>query len=336
MRREWLIISIAVSACSSMPGADAGTDAGAGGGAGGGTGGGSVLMDAGTGDAGTLVGTFQLLHTISEFGNNSSVLGKVFDGPTPSTLVWSVDLSDGDCRVEVPRAPFCATPCGGSAACVQDNVCQPYPTSKNLGAVTLTGALVGPDGGTPMAFTMMPVVNSYQVPAGTTLALPPFADGAALSLQAAGSATHVPFTIATQGVAGIALDKASYPLVTGMPLELRWTAGNSSTAARIEVEVDISHHGGIRGQILCDTADDGSLSIAAPLTTRLINLGVSGFPTIIVRRVKTGFTVVSAGRIDFKAQSQTEVKLEIPGLVSCTDTTDCPMGQTCQPDLRCQ
>ena len=46
--------------------------------------------------------------------------------------------------------------------------------------------------------------------------------------------------------------------------------------------------------------------------------------------------VVSAGRIDFKAQSQTEVKLEIPGLVSCTDTTDCPMGQTCQPDLRCQ
>lgn len=338
MRRELVLslaaLSVSVACSPPMTTQDGGSGGGASGGA---AGGGSVVADAGPpGDAGTLVGTFQVLHTVSEFGNNASVLGKVYDGPTPATLIWTVDLVDGDCRVEVPRAPFCATPCGGSAACVQDGVCQPYPTSKNVGSVELTGALAGPDGGTPTPFTMTPVVNAYQVPASITLAIPPFTDGAALSLQAAGSATHAPFSIATKGVAAITLDKASYPLAMNTPLEVRWTAGSAATAAHIEVELDISHHGGLRGQIVCNTADDGSLTIGAGLASRLIALGVSGFPTMVVRRVKTDFTVVSAGRIDFSAVSQTEVRLDIPGLVSCTDPTDCPMGQTCQTDLRCQ
>lgn len=329
MRRELVLLSlVSTMACGPASQSDAGVDAGTSTDAG-------ILMDAGPpGDAGTLVGTFQLLHTVSSFGNGSSFLGKVYDGPTPATLVWTVDLVDGDCRVEVPRAPFCATPCGGSAACVQDGVCQSYPTSKNAGPAQLSGALTGT--GTPETFTLTPVVNAYQVPGTVTLAIPPFADGAMLTFAATGSSTHVPFSLSTRGVAPIALDKTSYTLATGTALEVRWTPGSASTAARIEADVDISHHGGIRGQILCDTADDGSLTIGAGLVTRLINLGVSGFPTIVVRRVKTGNTLVPAGRIDFKALSQTEVKLDIPGLVSCTDTTDCPMGQTCQPDLRCQ
>lgn len=321
MRREVFAVAVAVSAvvmsaCGTPSGADAGTDAG---------------VDAGSGsaDAGQVIGTLQILHTVSQFGDSSSFFGKLYDGPTPATTIFSVDQTDGDCRVETPRVPFCATPCGGSAACVEDNVCQAYPTSKNGGTIHVTGLLVG-GGVTP--FDMTPINNGYQVPASVTLSIPPFTDGAPLGLEVAGSSAVPAFTVSGQGVAPIALSQMTYPLAPSTALDLQWTAGSSATAARIEVEIDISHHGGLRGQILCDTADDGSLTIGAGLTTRLINLGVSGFPTMVVRRVKKS----STGKVDFKVVSSTEVSLTIPGLTSCTDDSECPMGQTCQTDLRCQ
>jgi len=330
MRLELTLISAAlISACGTLPGTDAGTDAGANDA--------GALADAGTpGDAGTLIGTFQLLHTVSEFGNSSSLFGKVYDGPTPATTVWSVDVRNGDCRVETPRVPFCATPCGGSAACVEDNLCQAYPSSKSAGTVRFTGALVGFDGGVATPFDATPLNNGYQAPASISLSIPPFTDDAPLTLSAMGSAALPAFTISTTGVAPIAVGQTGYTLAQNTALDLTWTPGSTSTAATIEVELDISHHGGLRGQILCETADDGSLTIGADLTTRLINLGVSGFPTIKVRRVKRGHTVLAAGRVDFKAISGVELGLTIPGLTSCTDDAECPMGQTCQTDLRCQ
>ena len=321
MRRDWLgVVSALFLGCGTPTTPDAG-----------------VLDDAGTdagtpADAGSLVGSFQLLHTVSSFGDSASFFGKAFDGPTPATLLWTVDLTDGDCRVETPRVPFCATPCGGSAACVADDTCQAYPTSRNLGTLRLTGARVGADGGSVMAFDMTPINNGYQPLATTMLAVPPFDDGAALTLSATGSSVAPAFTLSTTAVAPIALTQTGYTLAPNSPLELQWAPGSSATAARIEVEVDISHHGGIKGQILCDTADDGSLTIGAGLATRLIGLGVSGFPTIVVRRVKAA----SSGALVFKATSSTELSLSIPGLVSCTDDSECPMGQTCQVDLRCQ
>lgn len=336
-----------LSACGTPSGSDAGTDAG---------------QDAGTNtstDAGQVIGTFQILHTVSQFGNSSSFFGKVYDGPTPVTAIFTTDLTDGDCRVETPRVPFCATPCGGSAACVEDNVCQAYPTSRNAGTLTATGFLLDPGtgggggstgggggstgggsgggsgggtGGSGGTFEMTPINNGYQAPASVTLAIPPFADGAALSVAAAGSGSLSAFTLNTTGVAPIALTQTTYNLAANTPLDLQWTPGSTATAARIEVEIDISHHGGLRGQILCETNDDGSLTIGSTLTTRLIGLGVSGFPTMVVRRVKAN----STGKVNFKAVSSTEVGLTIPGLTSCTDDSECPMGQTCQTDLRCQ
>jgi hypothetical protein len=318
MRREVcsLLLAGLLAGCGTPAGSDAGLDAG---------------FDAGvTTDAGQAIGTFQVLHTVSQFGDSSAFLGKLFDGPTPATTLFTVDLTDGDCRVEVPRVPFCATPCGGSAACVADNVCQPYPTSRSAGTVRVSGLLTA-DGGTgPVELTA--INNGYQVPAAVRLATPPFADGATVTLDVGGTSTLSPFSIATSGVAPLALSQPTYTLAPNAPLDLQWTAGSIATAARIEVEVDISHHGGLRGQVVCDTADDGALAIGAGLTTRLINLGVSGFPTIKVRRVKQS----ARGQVNFKVVSGTEVSLTIPGLTSCTDDSECPLGQTCQTDLRCQ
>lgn len=324
-----VLFAALISACGSPSTSDAGTDAG--------SDAGQVIADAGPlGDAGTLVGTFQLQHIVSEFGDSANFYGKVYDGPTPQAVQFTVDLTNGDCRVEVPVVPFCATPCGGSAVCVANDTCQPYPTSKSVGTLHATGFLATPtDGGTSDGFDMALVNNGYQAPATLTLGVPPFTDGAALTLTAAGSSAVAPFSLSNTGVAPMLLTQRTYALATGTPLELQWTGG-SATGARVEVEIDISHHGGLRGQIVCETADDGALTIGADLVTRLIGLGVSGFPTIVVRRIKVGSTLISAGRVDFEVFSTTEKGLTIPGLVSCTDTSECPMGQTCQDDLRCQ
>ncbi|MDP1829233.1 MAG: hypothetical protein Q8L48_38570 [Archangium sp.] len=291
-------------------GVDAGTDAG-------------LIATPGTGDAGTLVGTFALLHS----NGSASLFGKVYDGPTPATLVWELDTVDGDCRLLTPRVPFCATPCGGSAVCVENDVCQSYPASKPVGLVHVTGVLNG--GG---AFDMSPINNGYQPPAAVTLAVPPFADGEPITLRADGSAAVQAFTLTTTGVMPLSLTSTALTLQPGAPLELTWPG---SSTARVEVKLDISHHGGTRGMITCDTADDGALTISAALTTRLIALGVSGFPTVVVRRERVGLALITAGRVDLRVGSELEQAVTIPGLTSCTDTSQCPMGQACQNDLRC-
>ncbi|MFZ5442927.1 MAG: hypothetical protein ACOZQL_23175 [Myxococcota bacterium] len=355
MRLELTVVVVGlISACGTpTPGNDAGVDAGSDAGA--------ATIDAGPlGDAGTRVGLFQLQHTVSQFGDSSNFFGKVYDGPTPKAVQFAVDLTNGDCRVEVPVVPFCATPCGGSAVCVSNDTCQPYPTSRSVGTLHAAGFLFtasgagggsgtgggggatgggsGGGGGSPSAteFDLAVVSNGYSTPASVQLSVPPFADQSTLTLTASGSSVVSPFTLSSTGVAPIALTQSTWALASGSALDLQWTPGSTSTGARIEVEIDISHHGGLRGQIVCDTADDGALSIGADLVTRLIGLGVSGFPTIVVRRIKTGSTVIQGGRVDFEVLSSTEKGLTIPGLVSCTDTSECPMGQTCQDDLRCQ
>ncbi len=69
---------------------------------------------------------------------------------------------------------------------------------------------------------------------------------------------------------------------------------------------------------------------------RLANLGVAGFPTIVVTRVSVGSAVIRAGRIDLTVYSDVERSVEVPGLVSCTDDSQCSGGSSCQSDLTCK
>ncbi len=88
--------------------------------------------------------------------------------------------------------------------------------------------------------------------------------------------------------------------------------------------------------IECETADSGSLELDGALITELLDLGVAGFPTIIVTRESTGSVVTALGRIDLVLAAKIERAVTIAGLVSCTEDADCPDGQTCQPNLTCQ
>ena len=263
----------------------------------------------------------------------TSILGKVFDGASPEATVWTVAGSSGDCRLEKPTVPFCSTPCGGSAVCVATDTCTPYPTAKEVGKVTVSGVRTA-SGGT--SFTMTPLASSYQPPAAAgTLPYPAFAESGQVTFKAAGSDFTAAFTLRARGVAPLVLGAASYPLVKGQPLALTWTAP-AATGQTVRVALDISHHGGSKGRILCDTADDGSLTVAAELVSQLLDLGIAGFPTVIVTRSATGSTNVATGHVELAILSIVERPVTIAGLRSCTEDEECPEDQTCQSDLTCK
>ena len=69
---------------------------------------------------------------------------------------------------------------------------------------------------------------------------------------------------------------------------------------------------------------------------QLLDLGVAGYPSVIVTRSATGTTTIAPGRVDLVVSSMVERPVTIPGLTSCTSDADCTGGQTCQSDLTCK
>jgi hypothetical protein len=246
-------------------------------------------------------------------------------------MQWSVAAMAGDCQLLVPSAPFCEPQCGGSAVCVADNVCQPHPTAQPVGTVHVTGLRTSA-GATE--FSMKPNNNNYQPP--ETLPYPAFSEGDDLTFAAAGGSFTPAFTLSAKGVAPLDLLSDTIVLADNEPITLSWTPAGQAGISTIHVKLDISHHGGSKGKIECDAQDNGSLTLSAALLTQLKDLGVAGFPTIVVTRGATGSATISAGRVDLLVSSEVETGVEIPGLVSCNRNEDCPPGQTCQIDHVCR
>lgn len=266
----------------------------------------------------------------------TSLIGKVNSGATPQPVVWEETDRAGDCVLSVPRVPFCDPACSGGAVCVEDDTCSAYPTGLDAGTVSI-GGVSTEDGADEISMTPLRPSNVYQ-PVGVTLSYPPFSDGAALSLSASGGDTAA-FDIEGQGIAALEMiTPEGVPFARDQAVVLEWVPGNAGTAARILVEVDISHHGGQTGQIDCDTSDSGSLEIDASLVTQLLDLNYAGFPELRVTRVATGSTVIDQGRVELRAVSSAVLPIEIEGLTSCMNVNsaeECPDGQVCLENRSC-
>ncbi len=295
---------------------------------------GQEAFDGSIPDAGPLVGSFSVSVVVLSTSSDryTQVIGKVYDAPALSAIVWEKQLEAGQCRLVTPRVPFCATPCGGAAVCVENDTCKPYPASKPVGTVTATGVRLLDGGST---FSMDPVVNSYQPL--EDLAVPPFAEGDVVKFSATGSTFTPAFTLQSRGIALLTLSNAALELDATKPLQLAWAAPGAKGAgvSNVHVKLDISHHGGTKGMIECDAPDTGSLTISTELVAKLLSLGVAGFPTVIVTRAVTGAAAISAGRVELTVSSEVERSVTIQGVESCHDTSECTGGKTCKPDLTC-
>ncbi|WP_437691847.1 hypothetical protein [Sorangium sp. So ce176] len=294
----------------------------------------------GEGDPTRLIGAFQVRSSPAapsqegapEATGTTAVLGKIYDGTTPSQIIWELAAEEGSCRLLKPRVPFCDQPCGGSAVCVEDDTCQAYPGAHSAGDVTVLGLNL--ESG-EASFVMKPTANNYQPPAGVKLGYPPADEGQTVRLEASGDFFSA-FTVESKGVSPMQLLNDTIRLEPDQDVQLTWAPPGQAGISEVHVKLDISHHGGTKGMIECSAEDTGSLDLPASLVTQLLDLGVAGFPTIIVTRRAVGATTISHGRIDLVISSQIEQSVVIAGLTSCNDTSQCPEGQTCQPDLTCQ
>jgi hypothetical protein len=313
----------AVTACSSSDGPETPTaqDAGA--------------DSASTGTA--LVGGFTvslvepvaLSGTLPATPGYTAILGKFYDAPLPEAIVWETASSAEGCRLLTPRIPFCDPSCT-SAVCVEDNTCQPNPSPRTVGTVTVAG--IRTESG-DTTFTMDPVANSYQPAADVKLPSPAFSEGASLGFSASGG---TPFALEAPGIAPLELAQADHLLTSGEPLALGWAPPASPGSSRIHVILDISHHGGTNGKVECDVDDDGAFTLPVALTAELLSLGYAGYPSIVVARSSTGSAPATVGRVTLRVSSTVERFIQISGLTSCNEDTDCPVDQTCQSDLSCR
>lgn len=278
---------------------------------------------------GELLGTFQidLVAPADDTPGYTAVLGKVFDGTQPETVIWTEAMSAGGCVLKTPSVPFCSTPCGATAACVATDTCQVYPTSQSVGTVSVEGVAEAD-------IELTSVQNNYQLPASITLGYPAFAEGATLKIHASGSAFTPAFTASAQAIAPLALSTPSFALAAATSLPIAWTPATAPST--VEVKLDISHHGGSKGKVECSFDDSGSAEISAAIVDQLLDLGAAGFPTIIITRVSTGHAATADGHIDLLVSSQFEEPIDVPGVISCTTTDECPDGTTCQDDLTCR
>ena len=125
-------------------------------------------------------------------------------------------------------------------------------------------------------FALTAISKSYDVPGDLTLPSPPGAEGGDVKL-AVTQGVFGPFNLLSKIVAPLS-SPGTVTMASGEPLQLTWEKPGQADLARIQVKVDISHHGGTKGQIDCDVPDTGSLEISAGLITKLIDLGVAGIP----------------------------------------------------------
>lgn len=323
------VVVLSNLACSGSNGAGGGSASGGGTSSGGGSGSGGGTSS-GTKD----LGGFTVRINPALPGTDAgyvTVQGKVYDGPVPSLVQWETAGTSGDCSLIKPKTPLCSPGCTGGAVCVATNTCLANPTLKSVGAASVSG--VKTSTGATM-FNLMESSKNY-LEGALELPMPAFAEGGAISITAAGN--ELPgFTLAAKGVAELYLNNATIPVKSGMPIALTWPAAQASTGSKVHVELDISHHGGTKGKIVCDANDTGSVTLAANLVGDLLALGVAGFPSISVARSTVGTATITQGTVKLTVVSEVKKEVTIDGLESCSTDDDCTMPKKCQPDLTCK
>jgi hypothetical protein len=319
---RWLLLLISVLGCGS---GDDGESKGGGAEDGGGSG---ALRYAPCSD-GERVGGFYL-HAVAAtialtpIAAHTDLHGEVLDGVPPAD-VWSELDARGECRLTVGPEQFCDPACGSSESC-GPNGCIATPRTHSVGAVRITGLT--------SELSLAPSMSSRRYSPAAALAYPPYAEGAEIRLEAEGGESG-PFALSGLGVPLLELDAGELVVERERPLSLRWTARPEIGPARVLVELDIAHHGGIAARIECDVEDDGALEIAAELVTQLVDRGVAGFPSITITRRSVDSTAFAPGCLEFEVGSQVVREVAIPGLSSCSSEQPCPAGQVCQSDLTC-
>jgi len=188
-----------------------------------------------------------------EGGAFLSVYALLQDGselPLPTAIAQA-----GDCTVyQRPRPALCDPPCDG--VCTATAVCTPYRANVDVGTITATGLAQ------PLRFVLGEF--GYEPTPAPSSEL--FADDAMITVAAPGSAM-AGFSVALRGVPALTGAPSSLTLVDDADAEVTW---DGAGAGRIQLALVVGWHGApYEAMMLCETADDGALTIPAALGSAL-------------------------------------------------------------------
>ncbi len=294
-------------------------------------------------DPAAVIGAFDIRLVAADPGSKTSppnpahvvVQGQVMSGLRPPQLTLEETAREGACFIEVPSAPFCDPACRLGEVCLKGGKCVTQPMPRNVGDVSVTGLATMP-ANAPISMSPSPPLFYYVFAGDTKIAVPPFTEGDPIGLSAKG-ADFPAFQIASRGISMLEVTSPTpITMERGKPMALRWKAATMAGNSRVGIVVDISHHGGFKGQISCDVPDNGSFDLPAGLVGKLMDLGIAGYPTTTVTRRTTATAQLPAGRVELNVVSEKILAIVIPGFVSCGDDEPCPGGKVCGQDGLCK
>lgn len=242
----------------------------------------------------------------------SIVSGTLHDGVTPDPMPMRTVLEEGNCRLRETAYPSCSDPCASGEACVAEDTCSAYPTQQNVGVITVSGLGSG-------AVTLAPFAPSFFYQSDE-LPYPPCAEGDSLGLEAQAFSAEAPCVVP------LVVPTAQIPVRAGEPVDLTWEPPGDETLARVHILLDVSHHGGKRGDIVCDVPDNGSYEIPASLVNPLLEQGLAGFPWVILTRWVRNTSTLS--EVYFSVSASVERSVDT-GVQSCLSDEECSDGQLC-------
>jgi hypothetical protein len=270
------------------------------------------------------VGWFEIQLGLENGVRFTSVDGEVNDavqiGRIPAVLG-----SEGDCRLLSPVVTTCMPGCSGATEeCSPDGECVPLPRKRDVGTVTVRGLLV------PLAMEPNAVTNGYTNPGVPMLPYPGFLPGADLRINTEGG-DYAPFELRGWGISPLVLSGEAIEVRRGQPVRLAWEAPSDPGPARVNVQLDINVHGSNKTRIECDLPDTGVAEIPAPLVDGLFERGLSGDPTLTAVRRSATSVAIEPGCVEMLVSSPVSTPVEVEGVVSCDDSSECPPPQQCVP-----
>lgn len=248
----------------------------------------------------------------------TAVDGVVRDGVAPGT-VPEVAGTEGDCRLFRARRLVCDPPCSAGTTCGTEGACIPQPLGQDMGPVTFRGLVA------PLELLPLQPGNTYFF---TRLPHPGFTVGRVIHLSNTPGYLG-PLSLSGVGVEPVTALDASWILVEGAGMTLRWQPPAMAYGARVRVEINIDQHGRSPLTLVCDLPDTGEALLPVAATDALIAAGVTGFPSGRLTR-RTVDSSEDAGRcVDFAVTSVRPVPVSVEGHIPCARDADCPVPQTC-------
>jgi hypothetical protein len=203
-------------------------------------------------------GIVRVLETNAEWGAGSTVNARFLAAPTS----WHREtLAEGACRLLEFTPAQCDSWCDG--ACVDTNVCEPWPETRSAGTLTF--------GGLAQSLSMSPDELGWYY-ATTPLPVELFADDAMVTVEASGG-TVAGFELAARASPPLVpqITASEITLVDGEDAVVTWTsAGLSDARVRLTLNANNAGHGMPYAAIIeCEVADtDGEITIPSALIDR--------------------------------------------------------------------